>query len=240
MALVQWSDLGNQLYGRQGGSAIGQQGNNPTLIRNPTAANHLRNAQQVRRWEWSHVQRHYRNLSSGALAILTTCGQNNPYINSRHEIRYPNRYHKWLQVGVFWFTIVGDFNVPFAGNASPGADWYFEDVQLYTYFNPAYPANVIAITGEGVYVSGSQIDCGVFFYVSRPISNGVTSYTGTWVQVGTFNMQTSSLADEWPNVWWSLPYQVGDTVIFRADVIDMVRGFVISTQQQRIVLQGEP
>ena len=240
MALVQWSDPDNAIHGRYIGSAFAFQGANPTLMRNPTAANRLRNNQEARRWDWSQAQRWYKSLSPEDLAILTECGQNNPTVNSRHEVVYHNRYHKWLQIGVYWSQLVGGFDVPMAGDASTPIDWYASGLFAGLYQESGQPWNTFALQWSGNLVSGDNTDFGVFIYTSRPVSTGVTAYSGNWVSVPPSMPDNNTVDAHQYNNYWSRPFAVGDRILIRFDVIDVVRAFVVSSQLESVILIDWP
>lgn len=233
MALVEWASGFEGYQGKYIGSAFGLSHTGVTMFRNPHVANRLHARQTERRWLWSQAQRSYKNVSPSWYPILTQCGQNNPHVNSRGEIKYPNRYHKWIQLAMFWLLITGELPQSVYGNASIpyslGVNQLFVGLQRNSAGRPVLLSSYFQYIGE--YDPPEGHVCLV--YVSRPVSAGVTQFHGNWYFMGTAENIAGSYAAELFLTDIATAYNEGDNVLVQYHWIDYYRGFISSVQQER-------
>lgn len=236
MALVEWAPGQTQFQGKYLGSAFGVSKTGLTLFRNPTAANNLHARQTLRRWAWSLAQREYKNLDPAWLPILTECGQNNPHVNARGDVRYPNRYHKYLQVAVFWLILEGNLPLFYFPDISTPYSVGVTDAYAFTYFEGGTGQQVVAINfglSEPVDMPEGHA---LLLYMSRPVSHGVTTWHGSW-----YNVQVDDVTvDRWQADLFlgdlATSYQLGDRIIVQWHWLDYYRAFLGSVQQQSLVI----
>lgn len=230
MALVEWASGFDGKTGKYIGSAFGLSSTGITLFRNPTVARKQRQTQDLPRQTFSMVQREYRNLSENDKLVLAECARNNPYVNSRGVVSFGNRYLKWLQIGTYQVYAGEDFPLIFYPDAAQPMDLSVQ--MLVVTITPASGTGLEQLSAGWMQTLNSTYREGVvmIMYMSRPVSAGVTHYYGNWTLFAI--SPTTTMFDSFSvvNNLWSRPYQVGDNIIIRIDVIDMYRASLLTVQ----------
>ena len=236
MALVQWAPDFAGYQGKYIGSAFGLSATSVTMFRNPHVANRLHARQTERRWLWSQAQRSYKNVDPAWLPILTECGQNNPHVNRRGEVKYPNRYHKWIQVAMFWLLVVGNLPEFVFGDASTpyslGVNPVLLGLQRDNAGRPVLLSSYFQY--DGAYDPPDGHVCLV--YVSRPVSSGVTQFHGNWYFMGTAQQVAENYVAELFLNDIATAYNEGDEVLIQYHWLDYYRAFLGSVQQVRATI----
>ena len=236
MALVEWGTGFEGFHGKYIGSAFGMSATGVTLFRNPHAANRLHARQTERRWLWSQAQRSYKGISPAWLPILSQCGLNNPHVNRRGEVKYPNRYHKYIQVAMFWLLVVGNLPEFVFGDASTpyslGVDQQFFALQRDNAGRPILLASYFQFDGVYDPPDGHVL----LVYVSRPVGRGTTAFHGNWYFIGTAQEIAGNYVAELFLDGIATAYNEGDEVLVQYHWLDYYRAFLGSVQQVRATI----
>lgn len=228
MALVEWADPNNVKHGKYIGSAFGVASSGATLFRNPHVARKLVSHQLKQQSAFRWIQRVYRTLSPAMLDLYGQMGQNNPYVNARHELRYPNRYHKWIQVQryvVLYAGSVGELD-PFP-DATPTTS---VDITGVTATLVTVPAGyrIEVVVDRTIFEIPDDDDTAVFVYMSRPLPYENVNYSSTFHFIGAPRLWfLPSVATAFPGEVSPI-YKAGDLVLIECHVMNVNRGFTVS------------
>lgn len=240
MALVEWADPNDQIKGKYIGSAFGVSATGVTLYRTPHVARKIVARQQRQQSSFRWCQRVYRNLSPARLELYRQCGLNNPYVNSRGELRYPNRYHKWLQVQRYVVLYAGSVaELDEYGDATPTTSVTINGVVATLVTVPDGYRIEVAVD-RTIHEIPDDDDTAVFVYMSKPLAFDQTHYSSTFHFIGAPRLWfLPSVALAFPGEVMPV-YREGDRVLVECVVMNVNRGFIVSVGRFFVNLLQRP
>lgn len=230
MAVVQFTGLVNQIRGKLNGSVLNKSRTIATMQSKQQPPKGVRGFQSENRQLFSYAQRKWKDLTSVQRIGWGVAASNNPSRNRFGDQVILSGYNQFIKA----FMLADYANTPFNFTA-------------YTAPAPVERFSLNVIRDVGFRSSGSkgtslrfEIDnyelpfstgYAYIFEVSLPVSAGVTSYHGRWVNVTGSSTDDGIpyLVDSLLGLYYPIP-QEGQRVLWRARLIHVQSGAVVVTQ----------
>lgn len=231
MAVIQYTALVNQVRGKLNGSVMNKSRTINTVQKKQQQPKGQRGFQPEIRQSFSYYQRVWKELTPVQQTSWQTAASFNPARDRFGNQVILSGYNQFIKAGVLSFYA----GTPFSFNAYPAAapTKAFEISDLLT---PAFFYSESGGVGFSVYVNDYSIDPGAgygfIFDISLPISGGVTSYHGRWVNVAgsVANDDIITNISQDLGTYYPMP-AVGQRVLWRARLVHIQTGATVVEQQ---------
>lgn len=231
MAVIQYTALVNQVRGKLNGSVMNKSRTINTVQKKQQQPKGQRGFQPEIRQSFSYYQRVWKELTPVQQTSWQTAASFNPARDRFGNQVILSGYNQFIKAGVLSFYA----STPFSFNAYPAAapTKAFEISDLLT---PAFFYSESGGVGFSVYVNDYSIDSGAgygfIFDISLPISGGVTSYHGRWVNVAgsVANDDIITNISQDLGTYYPMPAE-GQRVLWRARLVHIQSGATVVEQQ---------
>lgn len=230
MAVIQYTGLVNQIRGKVNGSVLNKSRTVNTVQKKQQPPKGNRGFQSEIRQDFSYAQRRWKDLTSSQQNSWQVAASFNPARDRFGNQVILSGYNQYIKA-----FILARYSDSFVdNNAYPGAapSAFFE---LYSLLTPAFYISESGGTAFSVYINDYDAPTvagyGFIFDISLPVSSGVTSYHGRWVNVagsGTVGGIVTALNQDL-GVYYPMPVQ-GQRILWRARLVHIQTGAVVVAQ----------
>lgn len=236
MAIVQYTGAVNQIRGKLNGSVFNKSRNAFTLQRKQQPKKSLTTAQAEKRSQFGSVQRRWQNLSPIERETAQASAFNNPTRDRFGNEVVLSGYNHWVKNNIIRLQIdeavLGQMQVT---PATP-VNYEMESFSLEFEVNLQGLLNVLVIADVTPTVTNNQ-HVAFLCYISKPVSRGITNYTGRWYSVawniygaGSFEPPSQEFYfQSEAGINYPLP-QPGQQIFVKIDAWQYDRGAKINTK----------
>lgn len=231
MAVIQYTGLVNQIRGKVNGSVLNRSRTVNTVQKKQQPPKGGRGFQSEIRQDFSYAQRIWKDLTPSQQTSWRTAASLNPSRDRFGNQVVLSGYNQFIKARVFASYSFSLFSFDAYPAAAPTK--IFEIVSI---SSPSFYNSVSGGTAFSAYIDDYSIEdasgYGFIFDISLPISSGVTSYHGRWVNVAgsaaTDSIVTNIVQDL--GVYYPMPVS-GQRVLWRARLVHIQTGAVVVAQQ---------
>lgn len=236
MAIIQYTGIVNQIRGKLNGSVFNKSRNGYTLQRKPQPTQGRSGLQSRRRAVFAQAQRRWKDLTPVQQNQAQISANNNPTRDRFGEQVVLSGYNHFVKANVmsllstqqFLDNMLPDSAEPYNYILAEGSFSLFPADGGHRFHNQIAIIDVFNVNLAGLTF---------FFYVSVPLSSGITKYSGRWFLGGSLYFTSSGPSNgyedlEFPNsLVQNYPIAVpGQRALVRLDAWDIKRGALVNSQ----------
>lgn len=231
MAVIQYTGLVNQIRGKVNGSVLNKSRTVNTVQKKQQPPKGGRGFQSEIRQDFSYAQRIWKDLTPSQQTSWQTAASFNPSRDRFGNQVVLSGYNQFIKARVFASYSFSLFSFDAYPAAAPTKIFDIVSISTPSFYNSGSGGTAFSAYIDD-YSIGDVSGYGFIFDISLPVSSGVTSYHGRWVNVAgsdaTNSIVTNIVQDL--GVYYPMPVQ-GQRVLWRARLVHIQTGAVVVDQR---------
>lgn len=236
MAIIQYTGIVNQIRGKLNGSVFNKSRNGFTLQRKQQPTKGQSGLQSRRRAVFAQAQRRWKELTPVQQNQAQVSANNNPTRDRFGDLVKLSGYNHFVKANVMSLLSTQQFLDDMLPDSADPRNYVLESGSFSTIEvdgGVRFKDQVVTIDVFNVDLNGLTF----FFYVSVPISSGVTRYSGRWFLGGVLKYTSDGPSNGHEDIFFqdsliqNYPLAVSNQrALVRLDAWDIDRGALVNSQ----------